>query len=121
MRVYHLIQRGQVYLYIISMKRLEVFKSNQEWEIIDFTDTVNLTCTDIDLSNRGTAIILKICGSKHILYWNGADNITIGCVTYTVDYWLTNWYEVAISHGYTADQANEYKHYIDLVAVLNEK
>lgn len=102
------------------MKKIEYYNVDGDWINLEFDNPTSLLCNDLNLSSQGESIILKIRGSKDTLIWDGSNNLTIGCLTYSVNKWVVDWYEIAISHGYTEENAIEYKHYIDLVHNFNK-
>jgi hypothetical protein len=49
-----------------------------------------------------------------VYYW-GEDKIAIGCESRSIEAWLTDSTDVAEAHGYTADEREEYREYVELI------
>lgn len=97
------------------MPQIEFYKGNSEWEKSEFSQEEVYA---INLTNPGEAIILKIYGSRHTLYWDGSNNLTIGCLTHSIDHWVANVLQIASENGYTEEQGYEYQKYVELVALV---
>lgn len=63
---------------------------------------------------------LQIQGSYHEIYSPDFKHIRIGCQEHSVEHWLKHFHNIGKSNGYTSEQIDEYKAYIDLFAnVIN--
>ena len=57
----------------------------------------------------------QIQGSRHFVTHSKQNHITIGCYTFTIKEWKTNYKKIATENNYTDEQIEEYKSYIDLI------
>ena len=64
--------------------------------------------------------IINISGTQHsIFYMDG--KIKIGCIEKTVDEWLLEYEKIGKKNNYTDEQIEEYKKYIDMIAMMEKK
>ena len=63
--------------------------------------------------------IINISGTQHsIFYMDG--KIKIGCIEKTVDEWLLEYEKIGKKNNYTDEQIEEYKKYIDMIAMMEK-
>jgi carbonic anhydrase/acetyltransferase-like protein (isoleucine patch superfamily) len=58
---------------------------------------------------------IYIIGSKHIINYYGNEKIAIGCFVKTFEEWEKEYKLIGKANGYTDEQIEEYKVYIDLI------
>jgi len=58
---------------------------------------------------------LFFCGSNHSVYYWGEDKIQIGCQSFTISEWETNFKIIGIKHNYSGEQIKEYEYYINAI------
>ena len=63
----------------------------------------------------------QIQGSQHFVTHSAPHKITIGCYTYTIKLWLRKYEEIGEEEGYLPHQIEEYKTYIDIIAVKDAR
>lgn len=56
----------------------------------------------------------QIQGSKHLLYVAGPNIIGVGCIRHDAAWWLENYKTVGRSEGYSAQQIEEYRLWLDV-------
>ena len=61
--------------------------------------------------------LVSITGTQHGVHWRDGEHIAIGCEVHTLEHWLENYAEIGKNNGYSDDQIEEYKRYIDIMAV----
>ena len=47
--------------------------------------------------------------------------LQIGCEVHTVDYWIKNYKEIGEVHDFTESEIEEYKRYIDIIRLFEQK
>ncbi len=67
---------------------------------------------------RGGYLKIQIQGSMHYVNCSDGENIQIGCKSFTPEWWAENYIEVGRQQGYSDEQIEEYKRYIDLVTAM---
>jgi UDP-3-O-[3-hydroxymyristoyl] glucosamine N-acyltransferase len=72
--------------------------------------------TQINPSTHWTFAPTQIAGSMHKCWHSGPGRISIGCKNHTIEYWLRNYRKIGEQHGYTDEQIEEYRCYIELIA-----
>ena len=84
----------------------------------------NLSGADLsgaDLSGANGVIlpVISISGTKHnFYYYDGI--IRIGCESYTIDEWMTDYAEIGTRADYTKSEIDEYYRYIKFCAELKK-
>lgn len=63
---------------------------------------------------------LFISASRHTVSYWGEDVIQIGCKRYTISEWQKHFRKIGESEGYSTEQIEEYKGYIDLIAAMHK-
>lgn len=63
---------------------------------------------------------LFISASRHTVSYWGEDVIQIGCKRYTISEWQKHFREIGEAKGYSPEQMEEYKGYIDLIATMHK-
>lgn len=108
-------------------------KQGKEWKACDSTDTKAIQEHNIKIGNyvtlgdnvtKGRAIIdfvLPFAGTRHtiVYYWTG--EISIDCHRHTIQEWLENYAEIGKKHGYTPEEIEEYRGYIEAIALLHNE
>jgi hypothetical protein len=61
---------------------------------------------------------LQIQGSRHMVNIPDGRRIRIGCECHTPEYWAVHYQAIANGWGYTIEQTEEYKRYIDLAVAM---
>ena len=78
----------------------------------------NLSEADLRGANLRGALIF-IHGSRHQLQYNKEINeLRIGCHVHSLDKWLKSYKSIGDEECYTEEQIEEYKQYMDMLAVL---
>ena len=86
-----------------------------------YADLRDADLRDADLRDANLSInIFQINGSRHSLmaYDN---NIYIGCIKNSIEWWVENYKEVGKKENYTKDQIKEYGKYIKFIASAGRK
>ena len=63
---------------------------------------------------------LFISASRHTVSYWGEDVIQIGCKRYTISEWQKHFRKIGEAEGYSTEQMEEYKGYIDLIATMHK-
>ena len=63
---------------------------------------------------------LFISASRHTVSYWGEDVIQIGCKRYTISEWQKHFRKIGEAEGYSTEQMEEYKGYIDLIAAMHK-
>ena len=63
---------------------------------------------------------LFISASRHTVSYWGEDVIQIGCKRYTISEWQNHFRKIGEAEGYSTEQMEEYKGYIDLIAAMHK-
>ena len=63
---------------------------------------------------------LFISASRHTVSYWGEDVIQIGCKRYTISEWQKHFRKIGKAEGYSPEQMEEYKGYIDLIAAMHK-
>ncbi len=63
---------------------------------------------------------LFISASRHAVSYWGEDVIQIGCKRYTISEWQKHFRKIGEATGYSTEQMEEYKGYIDLIATMHK-
>lgn len=63
---------------------------------------------------------LFISASRHAVSYWGEDVIQIGCKRYTISEWQKHFRKIGEAKGYSTEQMEEYKGYIDLIATMHK-
>ena len=63
---------------------------------------------------------LFISASHHTVSYWGEDVIQIGCKRYTISEWQKHFRKIGEAEGYSTEQMEEYKGYIDLIATMHK-
>ena len=63
---------------------------------------------------------LFISASSHTVSYWGEDVIQIGCKRYTISEWQKHFRKIGEAKGYSTEQMEEYKGYIDLIATMHK-
>ena len=63
---------------------------------------------------------LFISASRHAVSYWGEDVIQIGCKRYTISEWQKHFRKIGEAEGYSTEQMEEYKGYIDLIATMHK-
>lgn len=63
---------------------------------------------------------LFISASRHAVSYWGEDVIQIGCERYTISEWQRHFRKIGEAKGYSTEQMEEYKGYIDLIATMHK-
>ncbi len=63
---------------------------------------------------------LFISASRHTVSYWGEDAIQIGCKRYTISEWQKHFRKIGEAEGYSPEQMEEYKGYIDLIATMHK-
>lgn len=63
---------------------------------------------------------LFISASRHTVSYWGEDVIQIGCKRYTISEWQKHFRKIGEAKGYSTEQMEEYKGYIDLIAAMHK-
>lgn len=63
---------------------------------------------------------LFISASRHAVSYWGEDVIQIGCKRYTISKWQKHFRKIGEATGYSTEQMEEYKGYIDLIATMHK-
>ena len=63
---------------------------------------------------------LFISASLHAVSYWGEDVIQIGCKRYTISEWQKHFRKIGEAKGYSTEQMEEYKGYIDLIATMHK-
>ena len=63
---------------------------------------------------------LFISASRHAVSYWGEDVIQIGCKRYTISEWQKHFRKIGEAEGYSPEQMEEYKGYIDLIAAMHK-
>ena len=63
---------------------------------------------------------LFISASSHAVSYWGEDVIQIGCKRYTISEWQKHFRKIGEAEGYSPEQMEEYKGYIDLIAAMHK-
>ena len=63
---------------------------------------------------------LFISASRHTVSYWGEDVIQIGCKRYTISEWQKHFRIIGEAEGYSPEQMEEYKGYIDLIAAMHK-
>ena len=63
---------------------------------------------------------LFISASSHAVSCWGEDVIQIGCKRYTISEWQKHFRKIGEAEGYSPEQMEEYKGYIDLIATMHK-
>ena len=63
---------------------------------------------------------LFISTSRHTVSYWGEDVIQIGCKRYTISEWQKHFRKIGEAEGYSTEQMEEYKGYIDLIAAMHK-
>ena len=63
---------------------------------------------------------LFISASRHTVSYWGEDVIQIGCKRYTISEWQKHFRKIGEAEGYSPEQMEEYKGYIDLIATMHK-
>ena len=63
---------------------------------------------------------LFISASRHAVSYWGEDVIQIGCKRYTISEWQKHFRKIGEAEGYSPEQMEEYKGYIDLIATMHK-
>lgn len=71
----------------------------------------------VDNSSVENVQLVSITGTQHGVHWRDGEHIAIGCEVHTLEHWLENYAEIGKNNGYSDDQIEEYKRYIDIMAV----
>ena len=78
----------------------------------------NLRGADLRGAKLSEALIF-IHGSRHQLQYNKEINeLRIGCHVHSLDKWLKSYKSIGDEECYTEEQIEEYKQYMDMLAVL---
>ena len=56
--------------------------------------------------------ILSFQFEKHTAYFYGTENVTIGCHTHTIKYWLKNYKQIGIQEKYSPKQIKMYLSFV---------
>ena len=77
-----------------------------------------------DCAKIGDCVTIKralyINGSRHhVKYW-GENKINIGCKKYSIDEWKSHFKSIGESEGYTPEEIEEYREYIEFIAKLHK-
>ena len=64
--------------------------------------------------------VLSITGTRHPVIYYGSDEIAIGCHQLTIQTWLENYAEIGNRNGYTPEEIEEYRGYIEAIALLHK-
>jgi hypothetical protein len=67
---------------------------------------------------HGGWLPLRIQGSQHFVNAPDGKTIRIGCEQHTPEYWLEHYAGIGRKNGYTPEQVQEYKRYIDVAAAM---
>ena len=63
---------------------------------------------------------LFISASRHTVSYWGEDVIQIGCKRYTISEWQKHFRKIGEAEGYSTEQMEGYKGYIDLIATMHK-
>ena len=63
---------------------------------------------------------LFISASRHTVSYWGEGVIQIGCKCYTISEWQKHFRKIGEAEGYSPEQVEEYKGYIDLIATMHK-
>jgi hypothetical protein len=63
---------------------------------------------------------LFISASRQAVSYWGEDVIKIGCKCYTISEWQKHFRKIGEAEGYSTEQMEEYKGYIDLIATMHK-
>ena len=63
---------------------------------------------------------LFVSASRHTVSYWGEDVIQIGCKRYTISEWQKHFQKIGEAEGYSPEQIEEYKGYIDLIATMHK-
>jgi hypothetical protein len=63
---------------------------------------------------------LFINASRHTVSYWGEDVIQIGCKRYSISEWQKHFQKIGEAEGYSPEQMEEYKGYIDLIATMHK-
>lgn len=63
---------------------------------------------------------LFISASRHAVSYWGEDVVQIGCKRYTISEWQKHFRKIGEAEGYSPEQMEEYKGYIDLIATMHK-
>lgn len=70
---------------------------------------------------HGGWLPVQIQGSKAFVNCPDGEHIKIGCQAYTPEHWAEHYVAIGKAHGYSDEQIEEYKGYIDLVSAMIAK
>ena len=65
----------------------------------------------------GDTNLVSIAGTQHVVCWYDSTRIKIGCEIHTLAHWLENYESIGYKNGYSPAQIEEYKRYIDIMAL----
>lgn len=63
---------------------------------------------------------LYITGSRHVVMYWGENKINIGCKKYSIDKWKKHFKSIGKSEGYTPEEIEEYREYIEFIAKIHK-
>lgn len=63
---------------------------------------------------------LYITGSRHVVIYWGENKINIGCKKYSIDEWKKHFKSIGESEGYTPEEIEEYREYIEFIAKIHK-
>lgn len=107
------------------MKKIYLWVSGKGWTPFQYNELSELA-TEFEARNiklgYGCDVpkSLFISASRHAVSYWGEDVIQIGCKRYTISEWQKHFRKIGEDKGYSTEQMEEYKGYIDLIATMHK-
>ena len=107
------------------MKTLYLWVSDKGWTPFQYNELSELSsefeARNIKLGDGcDVPKSLFISASRHTVSYWGEDVIQIGCKRYTIPEWQKHSRKIGKAEGYSPEQMEEYKGYIDLIAAMHK-
>ena len=107
------------------MKTLYLWVSDKGWTPFQYNELSELSpefeARNIKLGDWcDVPKSLFISASRHTVSYWGEDVIQIGCKRYTISEWQKHFRIIGEAEGYSPEQMEEYKGYIDLIAAMHK-
>ena len=107
------------------MKTLYLWVSDKGWTPFQYNGLSELSsefeARNIKLGDGcDVPKLLFISASRHTVSYWGEDVIQIGCKRYTISEWQKHFRKIGEAEGYSPEQMEEYKGYIDLIAAMHK-
>ena len=107
------------------MKTLYLWVSDKGWTPFQYNELSELSpefeARNIKLGDGcDVSKSLFISASRHTVSYWGEDVIQIGCKRYTISEWQKHFRKIGEAEGYSPEQMEEYKGYIDLIAAMHK-